>query len=634
MPESIGLARPKMIRKNLSAAMQEKLQSAWTRLQLGMKYRQEHREEEWRESYNQYMAQKQWQSYSTQDETADLVNINVSFSTINTLVPFLADEDPTFLVEPDSEDATSEDATTLETFMNRIWQSIEVQGKIALGDGVFDNLVLGDGFIKPGYEIVNKDLFDEGGNLVGEDRIRIAEFTIDRITPWDIWIDPYADGIHNARWACERLLVPAHELKEDSRYKIPDKETFEGTDIDVTNMSPEDQQRVGGLEGWVTIYEFYDIKENWMIAMLPGGNQIIRYVEQIKCPLVQIPNYRIPNSPYHLGELEQIRSLQLEINKTRSQMMTHRRRNVMKWIVNESRLTEDALEAMRSSKVNDVIKVETNEPIENIIQAITPTPLSADSYDMDDRLRADVNEITGVNEYLRGSPQNISRTATEAAIIEGATNIRTRHKLLQVETAARQAGQILLDIIRDVLPTTEFKEMTMFITGREAEKLNRAVGNDPEAGDVLLTPNPEVFVGRYRVEVERGSTELRNPQVRAQQLMQMVQLMLGAIPTMQQLQIPFNLKRLLGMWFEAEGIKNVDELFELDEGQAVMQDLVLRERESAIEANAAKAQGSAGGGGGISGTPEGQPNRAGARPPSDLIDSTNSGTLPPRDLQS
>jgi hypothetical protein len=604
--------------------MHERLKSAWTRLEMGQKFRQQEREADWRESYLQYMANKQWSSYSTQDETADLVNVNISFSTINTLVPFLSDEDPTFLVEPDSEDATTENGAVLAAFMNRIWRSIEVQGKLALGDGVFDNLVLGDGFIKPGYEVVNLDTFDELGNLVGEGRIRIAEFGMDRISPWDVWLDPYSDGIHNARWVCQRILIPASELKEDGRYKIPDKLAFEGTDIDTTNMSPEDQQRVGTLEGWVTVYEFYDIKEKWMISMLPGGNQIVRYLEQVKCPIVQIPNYRIPNSPYHMGELEQIRSLQLEINKTRSQMMTHRRRNVMKWIVNESRLSEDALEAMRSSKVNDVIKVETNEPIENIIQAIAPIPLSGDSYAIDDRLRADVNEITGVNEYLRGVPQNISRTATEASIIEGATNIRTRHKLLQVETAARQAGQILLDIIRDVLPTTEFEEMTMFITGKEAERLNRASGNDPTAGDVLLTPNPEVFEGRYRVEVERGSTELRNPQIRAQQLMQMTQLMLGAVPTLQGLGIPFNMKRLLEMWFEAEGIKDVDALFESDEQQQQMQELALQERQAAVQA--------AQEGGGISGTPEGQGNRASVNPPQDMINPSNSGMLPSREF--
>ena len=297
----------------------------------------------------------------------------------------------------------------------------------------------------------------------------------------------------------------------------------------------------------------------------------------------------------------------------------------MKWIVNESKLSDDALAAMKSGKINDVIRVEGNEPIDNIIQAITPQALSADIYAIDDRLRADVNEITGVNEYLRGVPQNISRTATEATIIEGATNIRTRHKLLQIELAARQAGQMLLDIIRDVLPLTAFEEMTMFITGRDAESLNRAVGNDPLGGPVLLTPNPEVFTGRYRVEVERGSTELRNPQVKAQQLMQMVQLIAGMLPIMQQQGIPFNLKRLMEMWLEAEGIKDVEALFEQDDQQELMQQLAVQERQAAVQAAQAGTANPEGGG-----TPAGVPNAANAQPPSQMMNPSNTGMLPSR----
>jgi len=613
--------------------MEEKLTSARDRLLFGQKFRQQEREEEWRQSVDQYSAKNMWGSYNTDDETADLVNVNISFSTINTLVPFVADEDPTFMVEPDGADSNAEDAKTLGVFMNRIWRDHRVMGKIALADAVWDDLVLGDGFLKAGFEVEDRPDYNEAGEPRGQGRIKVAKFNVQRVSPWDVWIDPYSDGIHNARWVCQRLLVPAEELQNDDRYKIADQDEFAGTGIDQNNISPEDEQRFDQLEGWVTVYEFYDIKERYMISFLSGFSQVVRFVEQITLPIVQLPNYRIANSPYHIGELEQIRSLQLEINKTRSQMMTHRRRNVMKWVVNEDRLSDDALEAMRSGIVNDVIKVETNEPIENIIQAIVPAPLSQDSYAIDDRLRADVNEITGVNEYLRGVPQNISRTATEASIIEGATNIRTKHKLLQVETAARQVGQILLDIIKDVLPTTKFEEMTMYITGKEAEQLNRASGNDPQAGNVLLTPNPEIFEGRYRVEVERGSTELRNPQVRAQQLMQMTQLMMGATEVLQQYGVTFNLKKMLEMWFEAEGIKDVDSLFEPDETQQQQADLMRQQQEADIAATQAGASAGAGGApggvGGPAGTPEGTPN-PNAGPPQEMINPANSGMLPSR----
>jgi hypothetical protein len=113
--------------------------------------------------------------------------------------------------------------------------------------------------------------------------------------------------------------------------------------------------------------------------------------------------------------------------------------------------------------------------------------------------------------------------------------------------------------------------------------------------------------------------------------MQMTQMMMGATEVLIQYGVQFNLKRMLEMWFEAEGIKDVDALFEPDEQQQEQQDLARQQQEADIAATQAGAQtGSAPpGGGGISGTPEGQPN-LNAGPPTDLINPANSGMLPSR----
>jgi hypothetical protein len=154
--------------------------------------------------------------------------------------------------------------------------------------------------------------------------------------------------------------------------------------------------------GWVEIFEFWDIKEKWSMAFpLNGdGDTIFRYVEWGKCPIVQIPNYRIPNCPYHIGELENIRALQVELNKTRSQMITHRRRNVLKWMYRRNALESDAIEALQSEKINAAIPVDSNEPFERLLAPIDARPLSPDMYQIDAQIHNDINEITGVNEYL------------------------------------------------------------------------------------------------------------------------------------------------------------------------------------------------------------------------------------------
>lgn len=626
MPDTIGYNRNQKIRRVLSKEMEGKLKSAHDRLLAGQRYRQKEREAEWDDARDLYM-NEHWNA-NADDPTADIVNVNVAFSTINTLVPFVADEDPSFLLTPYSGDATMEHALVLQSFLNRLWQSSDVRGQTHLSDAVFDWLLYGDGYMKVGYNIKQQELYDALGDPI-DNRVDIADFWVQRLSPWDVWIDPYSDGIHNARWVCQRIIMPISELENDPRYKLRDDDVPQAGVVDSRNLSPEDQLRLDEVElgDWTAVFEFYDLVDDYMISFLPGGSQAVRYIERIQCPIVQITNYRIPNSPYHMGEIEQISALQHELNKTRSQMITHRRRNVGKWVIRQHALNEDAEQAMRSSITNDVIAIEAPEPLDYLIDYLDPQPISQDSYALDAQIRADINELTGVNEYLRGVPQNISRTATEATIIEGATNTRTRHKLLSVERAARDTGQIFLDIIRDVLPLTNFEEMRMYITGHEAERLNRVTGQENIDTDLIFTPTREVFRGKYEVSVERGSTELRNPQLKAQKYMQIVQLMLSALPAMYQLQIPFNYKKLLELWLEAEGIEDVDALFEIDETARVMQELMMLQQAQAAAGGAAGANGGAPAGGGGGRTPAGQPRPQTTNPPSTLPDAGNSGII-------
>lgn len=625
MPETIGVSRNRKIGKRMSQETQERLKSAHDRLLQGQEYRRTMREAQWERAYDQYMSDRRWE-IDPNDLTADLVSVNISFSTVNTLMPFVADENPKFVIRPYSGDASTDNAAVLQAFLNRLWRSDDVEGQTHMRSAVFDYLMYGDGYIKCGYEVHDKLIFDVLGDPV-DSKVKVARFFVERVNPWDFWIDPFSDGIYNARWVCQRIMLPARELENDSRYKYPPADNTEGH-IDDSSLAPEDRERLRDLSAWVTVYEFYDMKERWMMAFLPGGTTPVRYIENIDPPFVQFPNYRIPNAPYHMGELEQIAALQAELNKTRSQMITHRRRNVMKWLVREDVLTPEAEEAIKSSVINDIIPIRGVDPFDSLIAPVDPQPLSSDTYAIDAQIRADINEITGVNEFLRGNPTGAVDTATEATILEGAANVRTRHKLNQIETAARHVGQLLLNIIRDVLPMTQFEEMKLYITGREAERLNRATGQENIDTDVVLTPTPETFKGKYVVEVERGSVELRNPRLRASNLRNMVQMMLSATPLLLQLGIPFDIRELMEIWLEAEGIEDVEALFEIDEQQAFMQQLaVLREMNAAQAGEGGQAKSTVVGG---TRTPSGEPREATTRPPSERISEDNSGILPPR----
>ena len=263
MAETIGYNRNKKISSRMSKETEERFSSAQSRLTLGQNYRQHEREPTWNDSFDLYMGDS-W-NVNPDDPTADIVNVNIAFSTINTLVPFVADEDPSFLVSPYSGDATQENAVLLQSFLNRMWKSTDMRGQQHLSDAVFDYLLYGDGYIKAGYNIQEKEIFDELGERV-RNRIQVGKFFIERINPWDVWIDPYSDGIHNARWVCQRIILPVQELVNDDRYKVRSTDDIESGAIDSHHLSPEDRDRLDEVDtsDWVAIYEFYDrvLKKN------------------------------------------------------------------------------------------------------------------------------------------------------------------------------------------------------------------------------------------------------------------------------------------------------------------------------------------------------------------------------------
>lgn len=622
---------PKKLTSRPAQELIQAVQDARTKLTFGQDFRQKDREALWQRSEDQY-AGNHWSHTPIPDDSMDLITVNMSFSTVQTIVPYATGSDPSFVVEPYSGDASVRNAKVQQAFLNRLWRSHDVSGRLELETATVDFLIYGDGYIKVGYDILDKRVNEDG------DTEEVADLWVNRINPWDLWIDPSADGIHNARWVCQRLRMTRDELADNPAYKNVegDNVTYAVADREYNNDRERLEDEVYDGSEYATIYEFYDLVKNRLLSF-SDGELPIRVVEDIGgAPIAQLGNYRIPNSPYHMGELEQLWSLQEELNLTRSQMVTHRRRNVQKYLARKDSLDERAIEALTSAITNDIVWVGGDEPLDSLIKPATVAPLQGDAYNMSQTISADIYEISGVNEYLRGAAPDIRRTATEASIIEGASNVKSQFKLRQVERVAETVGKMMLDTAADVYPQTAYDEMQLFLTGREAEMVQKAdlgqtaidlmgegasqeeigqlLGGVETANDIIISPSPEIWSGRYEVMVEQASTELRNPIMREQKYRDMFERLLPAAPTLMQLGVTVNLKRLMELWFEAAGIDDVDAMFENPEMMQAMQ--------------AQQAQ-AAGGDEVPQGQEEGEPALGNAQPPTEAVTAENSGTMPP-----
>ena len=297
----------------------------------GQDHRQSLREEIWRKVDKQYEGEH-WTVEALEDPTADLTVVNMSFATIQTIKPYITDQEPRFYLEPFARMPPGCRAALQEVFLNRLWRHPPVGAQVALRAATFDYLTFGDGFMKATYRI--------------SDRIRrrgepadFVELFVDRVTPWDVWIDPYSDALDTARWVAHRIWLTEDEaeLTSDSRSPPASSSPIVGltTTIAVTGPTPAcptvnvgPAHRVLRRHQWGHVllpHRTSTTAERQRIDQLPW-----QVVDDMRVPIVQMPNYDISDRPWHMGDLEQIAKLQNELNKTRSELMTHRRRNVAK----------------------------------------------------------------------------------------------------------------------------------------------------------------------------------------------------------------------------------------------------------------------------------------------------------------
>ena len=624
LPERTGYAVEEFTQEHRDAVRRSR-----ELLSHGKQFRADTREEIWRRNQDQYEG-NHWDHQSLEDPTADLITVNVSFATVNTIIPYVTSEEPRFLVEPLSADATAKNARLQQAMLNRQWRVSK--GQHAIRTSAEDYLVYGDGYGKATWDIVDRATSD------GLETTEVAEIALDSVSPWDVWIDPFSTGIADARWVCQRILLTRREFERD--------ETLDQSQIDEiawgTWERDEDTDRaekaVTSDETWVAIYEFYDTIERALYVFTEEGpEKPLKVVEEIDCPIAQLGNYRIPHSPYHMSELEQLWPMQEELNKTRSQLITHRRRNVAKYFYREGTLDDDGVSALASPIINQAVKVLGDVPLDNVVKAATLAPLQADVYQSADQAMRDIYEISGVNEYLRGATPEIRRTATEASIIEGASNVKTRAKLADVERFARELGEYVLAIMKEVFPETDTDELAMFLTGPEAQQASRLqAGEDADAAaaggapadevegilgsaedSIVATPTSDVFVGLYIVEVEQGSTEMRNPVFKEQKYRELATELVNMSPALMQMGVTLNIRKVLEMWFEAAGISDVEGMFEA--GAAPPMGAPVGADPAAGILGAIGPQG----------TPTGMPNIGGVAAPTDGLTEQNTGALAP-----
>ena len=458
------------------------------------------------------------------DSVEDRLLVNIAFATINVLSPSVSVNYPKITVNARNYGDKDRSIIT-EEIINYWWRHFECQDEFRRS--IKDFLIIGHGWVKTGYRFVEEeeaipgtyessdDLASDSPESVTESSMIIKEDRpfVERIDPFDMYVDADATTMKDARWIAQRVRRPLDDVKRDKRYRAKARADASPSHYSKWGMDGGNPRRAQSVDdSYVEIWEFYDIERNTMSIFCDGSDSFLVSPMEIPFsfghPFTMIRNYDIPGHFYPMGELEAIEPLQRELNQTRTQMMNHRKRYSRKWLYKESAFDADGRSALESDEDNVLVPVISDEAISGVIGPMPAVINPPEFYNQSELITNDINRVTGISDYARGALPEIRRTATEAGIIQDASNSRAADKLSIVERSIADVAKKLIQIAQQFL---------------QGEQVVRLSGNvQPQ---LWLTFDRATVQGEFDFEVEAGSTQPQNESFRRQMAMQVVDAM-------------------------------------------------------------------------------------------------------------
>ena len=351
----------------------------------------------------------------------DLVAVNLAFSTVNVIAPSVSVNYPKVVVSPNKEE-NQDRATFVEAVINYLWRHHDFRKPFQRA--VKDFLIFGHGWIKVGWKFVEQertlgdvereemletamtemDLLAEedpfiAGDLPDNQRLEADIPTtatmivedqpfVERVSPFDVYIDPEATCMEDAQWVAQRIVRPLEEAKKDKRYKASARRNLSADSLLNPMFAPtarQEQEQYLINEERTVVFEFYDVANNTMSVVPQSGDEFLVDPTPMPYaygqPFVMMRNYDVPDYFYPMGDLESIESLQLELDKTRSQLVNARKRYARKYLFHERSFGPEGREALESDEDGRLVPVvDENKPLGEVVIPMPQTPLSADVY--------------------------------------------------------------------------------------------------------------------------------------------------------------------------------------------------------------------------------------------------------------
>ena len=324
---------------------------------------------------------------------------------------------------------------------------------------------------------------------------------IKEVDPFNIFPDPLAENVDNAEYIVYATYKNANQIKQ----QFPDKaNAIEGSRISMSELVANRDEQDTNEENQVLIFEMWcrdwttmdeDINGNKSLKYPQG--RVITCLPELgiilsdkknpykdgKFPFVLMKNYDVPFKFWGVGEVEQILSPQIYVNELTNQIIDNAKNTAnMQWIIDKNAGIGQGKLTNRPGLV-----IRKNPGAE--VRRDTPPPMPTYVREQIDVLKADIQDISGVLDSLKGEKQTGVVAASAILALQEASQSRIRLKIKIMESNLTELANMV------------YSRMQQFW------KLDRWVRvTDIEGNPSFKEIGQQVLANDYDLKVMAGST--------------------------------------------------------------------------------------------------------------------------------
>jgi hypothetical protein len=524
----------------------EAYRAAHSRVDAAMKWRMDRRvgDKMW------YRADKLYRGdhWTDNDDSMDLssdnprerITVNLTGSMIDDYAPFLVRRNPKFILHPkpkkadlDSVNLLLEKSKLNSYLLNYAWEEYAVQStyKAVVDDG----LIYGYGVAKTGWALELAEAVNpkRHGKIEMDSLYRVNQPFARRIDPFKFFFDPSAPDrtLRTARWVAEIIFMPLSDVvsnkmfSKEIRNKIAAGSETPTTVPSFLAKGDADQEWKKLLEEeargntLVVLWEYWDKKFEKYYVFADGIEKPLIEEDTNKFPYLDgffpYVDWKFVNragEPYGTGGIPaKVEDQQREKNRVRTTEYNHRRKYAAtKFGIIQNQVDESELHKLTSDQ-DEVFF--TKGPVDQVIRAFNPPPISSDNYRVDQTIDEDMRRLLGLDALHSGGnlPSRTSAREIDARTSLMGTKLQGRVEAVD-KFALDLAGQL-------------WKHMQHNLT---SDQVVRIAGDE---GQLLWESIPvEDIKGDFDFEVVSSSKEDPDPVQERQQRTQLLQILFQNAP--------------------------------------------------------------------------------------------------------